>query len=447
MSKAQEKKAAFKKAEKKKIIYMDNNSTTLCPPIVIETMMKWINRGNPSSEYASARESKKLMDSFREYVANACGFNQKGPRGYTIIFTSGASESNNFMVSSAVRSFAYKTGKLPHVITSAVEHKSLLECCIQLEKEGLTQLTILPVGVGGQALGAVDPADVQRAIRPNTCLVSIMAANNETGIMNDVRAIGAIARAAKVPFHTDAVQVFGKSPLKPNDALVDAFSVSFHKLHAPAGIGLLVLKNNLIEGYELCAHICGAQNGGLRGGTEPIHNIAAAFQAFKWTLDQRSEKNANVKKMREVIKGALAKSIPCFYIDDYLGEKGREAAESADRGGSPVVVWIAPKETAKSASLVLPNTLFLSVHRPRFCNKAARAALEARGIIVSVGSACNSESHGPSGVVEAMGVPRPLQDGVLRVSLSDDVSISDVQQFVKAFLAVVTSGECLRATP
>lgn len=428
--------------EEKRICYLDAAATCLAVPKVLDSMMLWMNRGNPSSDYASAKEAQKMMESFREYIASLCGFKLDGPEAFSVVFTSGASESNNFIVTSAVRSFAFKTGTLPHVITSAVEHSSLLECCRGLAREKLAHLTILPVGKTGKYLGAVDPDDLRRALRPNTCLVSIMAANNETGVINDLRALAGITKRHKVPFHTDAVQLFGKEPLRPLELAVDAFSVSFHKLGGPVGTGVLVLREDLIKGYGLCPLICGAQNKGLRGGTEPVHNIAGSFTATKIAMEDRDTKNARMGRLREAAKKAISSQVPACYLDDYRApsESVAAAIERADAGGPPVVVWISPTDWGR----VLPSMLFLSVHRPRFCNRAARAALEARGVIVSVGSACHSASVEPSGVVKAIDLPTALRDGVLRVSLGDDTTADDIKAFVRNFLEVISSEEALR---
>lgn len=445
------------------IVYLDCNATTLMPQTAIDAMVRWCNRGNPSAEYASAQEARKMMDAFRHKIAVECGFELGGPTGYTIIFTSGASESNCHIVTSTVRSYMAKTKHLPHIITSAVEHKSLLSCCLRLAKEGLCQLTVLPVGRSGPGLGAVHPDDLKNAIRLNTCLVTIMAANNETGVLNNLHALSTIARRTNIPFHTDAVQLFGKGAMHPNSLGIDAFSVSFHKLHGPPGIGLLVLRQSLVDGYDLCPHICGSQNGGLRGGTENLQGIAAAFAAFRHTMTDRTRKTARMQRLRDAIKITVATRLPCFYLDEHPADRppsidggitdppppvhnGSQAARRAialsEKGGAPVVFWIAPADVRR----VLPNTLLLSVRRPGFCNKAARSALETRGVIVSIGSACNSSeaSHGnASSVVTAMAVPRELQGGVLRVSLGDDTTEADIKSFVFHFIAVVASTGCL----
>jgi cysteine desulfurase len=453
-------------AEQAPPVYMDANATTLAPQPVLDALVAWCNRGNPSAEYASAQEARRMMDTFRRELAVECGFELDGPKSFEIVFTSSGSESNCAIVTSAVRSYAAKTGRLPHVITSAVEHKSLQLCCQRLAKERLCQLTVLPVGRAGAGLGAVAAADLETAMRPNTCLVTIMAANNETGIMNNLRELSAVARRARVPFHTDAVQLFGKSAFRPLALGADAFSASFHKLHGPPGVGLLVVRRSLIEGYDMCAHICGTQNGGLRGGTENLPGIAASFVAFRDTMADRAAKTARVSRLRDAIMTAIATRLTCLRLDDHPADRppsidggitpprpplhdgsaeGRRAVALADKGGTPAVFWIAPADSKR----VLPNTILLAVRRPGFCNKAARAALEKRGVIVSLGSACNAaeaaEQGAPSGVVVAMGVPAALQGAVLRVSLGDDTTPEDAKTFVRHFLAVVTSNECLSA--
>jgi cysteine desulfurase len=448
-----------------RVVYLDANATTLMPQPVIDAFLLWCNRGNASAEYASAREARKMMEAFRLELARECDFDLVGPDSYAVVFTSGASESNCHIVTSAVRSYAAKTKKLPHVVTSAAEHKSLLACCQRLAKEGLAQLTILPVAQNGARYGAVDAKDLENALRPNTCLVSVMAANNETGILNNLRELAAVARRAHVPFHTDAVQLVGKSAFHPTALGVDAFSASFHKLHGPPGVGLLVLRRALIEGYDLCPHICGSQNEGLRGGTENLPGIAASFVAYRSTMLNRAAKTARVQRLRAALMTAIGMRLPCFYVEEHPADAppsidggitravaaphngsaaARRAIAVSEKSGSPVVFWIAPQDTRK----MLPNTILLSVRRPGFCNKAARAALESRGVIVSLGSACNATdaAHGnASSVVQAMGVPGPLLGGVLRVSLDDDTNTEDIKIFTRDFLEVVSSDECLSA--
>lgn len=422
---------------KTKPIYFDANATTLMPKTVITTMLKWVNRGNPSSEYSSAKACKALIGTLKDFIAKQCQFSLDD---FAVIITSGASESNAHILTSMARAYARKTRRQPHIITSSVEHKSVLNCCAQLEADKVAQITYLPVEKEGPLLGTVLPENVYKAIQSNTCLISIMAANNETGILNNIAHIGKIAHSQErsIPFHTDAVQLFPRTPIIPDLMNVDAFSISFHKLHGPPGTGLLVVRKSIMEAYGFTAMIAGTQNDGLRGGTESIHNIAASFAAMKYTYENRHKKTADVGILRETIKELLARLFPCYYLDDF--SKASSDIKKAKSSDSPVIFWIAPKNSKN----VLANTLLLSVYRPLFCNKAARAAMEYRGIMISTGSACNSASDAPSGVVAAMQVPKILMDGVLRISLDDTATIEEVKEFIRQFVAVIKSDECLR---
>ena len=417
------------------VAYLDNNATTLMSEAAVSALSEWCNRGSPSAGYA--REARQMLDAFRREIAVECGF-ELGTE-YAVVFTSGASESNSHIVTSAVRGYAVKTGRLPHVVTSAAEHRSLLGCCRRLAKDGLCQLTVLPVGQAGRGLGAVDPADLAAALRPNTCLVSIMAANHETGVLSNLREMAKHTRKARVPFHTDAAQLFGRSAVRPAALGVDAFSASFHKLGGPPGVGLLVLRRTLVDGYDLCPHIAG---GGLRGGAENLPGLGASYVAFRAAMAGRAEKTARVLCLRNALKDALASRLPCFYVDEHesappsidggitarpAGRPFSAPARRAVESGAPAVFWVAPPDER----LVLPNTLLLAVRRPGFCGRAAQAALEARGVIVGLDD--------PE-VVAALGVHPDLRPGVLRVSLSDDTTGDDIKTFVLNFFSVVDEG-------
>jgi cysteine desulfurase len=410
------------KSADNKITYLDNNATTIMPQQVINTITKWFNRGNPSSSYASANECKKMFKAFRSYIAEECGFEMDTMDGYTIIFTSGASESNSHIITSCIRAYAKKTNVIPHVVISNVEHKSVLMCCEQLEKDKLCQVTYLPVINDRQNIyyGCIDPETLKRSIRPNTCLVSIMAVNNETGIMNNVLEIGKICREAKVPFHTDLVQLFGKTIIKPNELNIDAFSVSFHKIHGPPAVGLLVVRNKLIKGYDLPPIIYGTQNYSLRGGTENVASVAGSFMAYKMAMLNLTEKTNEIRKKRDLIKSVIGKRVPTCYIQDYTPNHGKRC----------VVVWLSPK----LPMLTVPNTLFMTIDKPGMCNIKLKEKLEANGIIISIGSACNTNSKKASHVIDALAIPLNLRPGVLRISLSDNTSENDIMYFCKVFL-------------
>lgn len=410
-----------------KTVYLDNNATTIMPKEVIDTVIKWVNRGNPSSSYASANECKKLFTAFRQYISEQCGFSCDGLNGYSIIFTSGASESNSNIITSCARAFAKKTSKLPHIIISAVEHKSILMCCETLLYEKRIDLTILPIYTSGPMYGCINPEDIKNAIKPTTCLVSIMTVNNETGIRNNILEIGKICKDNKIPFHTDLVQLFSKYKIKPDDYNIDAFSASFHKLNGPPGVGILVIRNNLIKGYDLKPIIYGTQNYSLRGGTENVPSIAGSFMAYKLTESKDINKLIALKR---AVMSYFAKKIPTSFITEY-DPLHKEPL---------MIVWISPKNT----SIVVPWTIYMTVDRINICNVKLKKELEDNNIIVSIGSACNTSSKKASHVVDALQIPDRLRSGVLRVSLSHDNTEEEMLYFCKTFLKIIISDKILK---
>lgn len=397
------------------VCYLDANATTFMPDIVIKSMIKWTNKGNASGQYPSAMESKELMNMFRNLILTNHNFNN-----HTVIFTSGASESNSHVITSSVRSFMVKTGHLPHVIISSIEHKSILTCCEDLKNDGLCQYTKLEVNTSDSNYGMISPEVLESAIKPNTCLISIMTANNETGIINDIPALTAVAHKHKIPFHTDCVQSFGKIGVYNG---VDACSISFHKLHGPPGLGCLVLRNNFIEGYGLKALISGSQNFELRGGTENIPAIGASYAGYKFTYLKRQEKNEYLRLMVNYLKSLLCKYLQCYYIDEFDIQKFTK-----DK-----IFWITNRDENK----VLPNTLLLAVYKDKFCNIKMRDSLINYGIIISIGSACNTLSDKSSNVIQSLNIPRELRSGVIRISLPDDITKDDIIKFVTHFLGLI----------
>jgi len=425
--------------DSEKVTYLDNNATTMQTPETISAMTHWCNRGNPSSSYKSAVISRNMFSTFRTYIATSCGFE---PNVYSIIFTSGASESNSMIITSAVRGYLKRTGKKPHIVTSEIEHKSILMCCQQLVDEGLADMTLVKPVTAGPKYGTVDPGDVALAIQANTCIVSIMAANNETGAINDIAAIGRVSHNAGVAFHTDAVQLFGKYLVFPDSQSVDAFSVSFHKLHGPPGVGILVVKNRFIDGYELPALVCGTQNGTLRGGTENLPGIAASFDAMKNVMKDRVKKNKNMRIMRDYIKEKLGKVFMCMNITTYQTRNDSLSRKINEqyKEGKAILVWIGPDDE----SSLLDNTILVSVLRRGICNIRICSMMEKDGVIVSIGSACNaSEASEPSHVVRALGVPGELASNAVRISTSDLTHADDVKKFIIVFSRVITSHDVL----
>lgn len=390
------------------------------PKEVIVIMNKFLNRGNPSSNYKSAKEDQEMMNNFRLYIASLCGIELEGPNGFSVIFTSGASESNSTIILSAAMAYKKKRRTTPHIITSSVEHSSILMCCKNAKECGLIELSILEPGRDW----LISPEDLKQAIKPNTALVTIMAVNNETGIKNDIGALGAVCHERDIPFHTDVVQLFPKYPVRPGE-LIDAFSISFHKMHGPIGVGALVVRDSLITGYSLGSVIAGTQNYGLRGGTENAPAILAAFGGTRLTYQRRSAKNAAIAKMTSRLIEELSKAVATTYVEDF-DEKSV---------GMESLVLIRPK----NEEIIVPGVVLLAVYRHNFCNKAAIAALEKVGIIVSVGSACHTGDGESSHVIVAHKIPKILQDKVLRISLGDNNRMDEIPAFVKKFKECIMS--------
>jgi cysteine desulfurase len=397
------------------LCYFDANATTFMPEIVVKTMLKWINKGNPSAHYKSALEGRTLMKTFRDEILSNNNLDN-----HTLIFTSGASESNATILTSSVRSYMVKTGHLPHVIISEVEHKSIISCCEDLKEDGMCIYTKIKVSTNNdETYGMVDPEELEKAIRPNTCLISIMTANNETGIINDIPSLAAVAHKYKIPFHTDCVQMFGKYGLYEG---VDAASISFHKLGGPPGIGCLIIRNNFIQGYNLKALIAGPQNNGLRGGTENIPYIAASYAAYKFNNLQRNEKNEYLLNMKHMLQSFICKYLECRNIGEYSPDS------------TAMVYFISNIEDSKS----LPNTILLAISKPNFCNIKFRNLLAENNIIVSIGSACNASSLRYSNVVISLNIPNELLSGVIRISLPDDVTKDQIKYFASVFIKLLS---------
>ena len=411
--------------------YLDYNATTVMPDRIIQILTKWATRGNASSIYPSAKASKKLLECFKKDISTICNFTMDGEEGYDIIYTSGGSESNTWVITSAVRSFLRLTGKRAHVITSNVEHDNIMIMGKNLEQEDV-DVTYIPVKQTGPELGSIDPEDVYKAIRPNTCIIAIMAANNETGIRNNVKAIGYVAKQKKIPFFTDAVQIFGKQPISPEENNITAFSGSFHKLHGPTGTGIVVIKKSFIDGYDLKPLIPGHQNHELRGGTECIHNIAAAREAYKMTFENRMEKNINIKKLKEYAMKYLSKIFNVYYFEDYMKHKYPP----------PAIIHLTPKDGEVN---VLQNTIFISLHFEKICNSKVREELANRCIFISVGSACKTDSMKSSHVLDALGVPKELVPGVIRISLGDYSTKNDIDKFIQELYNIIVERKCFKS--
>ena len=314
--------------------------------------------GNPSSAYGFGSQTVHDVARARRQLAQLL---RATPQ--EIIFTSCGTESNNTALHSALSS---QPGKR-HLVTTAVEHSAILNYCRWLEREGV-QTTFLPVDGAGQ----LDPRSVEEAIRPDTALVSVMSANNETGVLFPVAEIGAICRRRGVPFHTDAVQAAGKLPLDVAELGADYLSLSAHKLNAPKGIGLLYVKRQAKFQPLL---VGGHQERNRRGGTENVPYIVGFGRAAELALERLQEENTRVRRLRDLLESVLLATLPNARVNG---------------GGAPR----------------LPNTLNISFEHVEA--EALLMLLDQENICASSGSACTTGSLEPSHVLTAMGLsPRP----------------------------------------
>ncbi|MBN2022254.1 MAG: cysteine desulfurase NifS [Pirellulales bacterium] len=376
------------------VVYVDNNATTQVAPEVVEAMEPYF-RGiyfNASSMYEPARAAAAAMDASRRAIAAHLG----GVDPTEILFTSCATESNNTAIFGAVRANPARR----HVVTTAVEHPAVLEVCKDLARGGC-DVTFLPVDRHGN----LDPGEFIRAIRPDTLLVSIMHANNETGV---IFPIGQLARLAKetdpaIVFHTDATQSMGKIPidLAGEHRHVDLLSFSGHKLHAPKGVGALFIRRGMPCRPFL---IGGHQEGGRRAGTENVPYIVALARAVRLAAENHDAETARVARLRDRLEAGLVAAIPHVEIN----------GQGAPR---------------------LPNTLNLSCHWIE--GEGMLFGLGEQGICASSGSACTSGSLEPSHVLLAMNVPFTAVHGSIRFSLSRYNTEADVDRILDAFPRVV----------
>jgi cysteine desulfurase len=358
--------------------------------VAINTMVSLMNEtyGNPSSLYTFGQKAKEALEKARADVAAVIGADKK-----EILFTSGGSEADNQAIISAAE-LGKKNGK-KHIISTAFEHHAVLHTLNKLAKEGF-EITLLPVHENGIVL----PEEVEAAIREDTCLVTVMFANNEIGTIQPIREIGAVCRAKGVLFHTDAVQAIGHLPINVVDDNIDMLSASGHKFHGPKGVGFLYFKKgirltNLIEG--------GAQEKGKRAGTENVPGIVAMAEALKESAAKmESTTNYLINKRDRLIAGL--KEIPHSAVNGDLTHR-------------------------------LPSNV-------NFCfegieGESLLLLLDDKGIAASSGSACTSGSLDPSHVLLAIGRVHDVAHGSLRLSIGEDITDEDVDYIIKSVKEVV----------
>lgn len=361
-------------------IYADNAATTALSPIVLDAMMPYLTEvyGNPSSLYEIGAVAKEAVENSRAKIASLIG----AKNANEVYFTSGGSESDNWAIKGVARAMK-KRGKT-HIITTKFEHHAVLHTCHALKKEGF-EITYLDVYENG----IVRPEDVKNAITNNTAIVSVMYANNEIGTIQPIAEIGKICRDHGVIFHTDAVQAMGNVPINVEEQNIDLLSMTAHKLHGPKGCGALYIRKGIRPAVLIDG---GAQERGMRAGTENVAGIVGFAKALELAIDGQAYRKEHVTAMRNRL------------IDSLLTiERSRLNGDRNQR---------------------LPGNLNMCFEGIE--GESLLLMLDMNGISSSSGSACTSGSLDPSHVLLAIGLPHEIAHGSMRLSFSDDITEEDV---------------------
>lgn len=374
----------------KKIIYLDNAATTKVAPEVVEAMLPYFTEyyGNPSSVYELAGISKKAVTEGREKVASVIGANPND-----IYFTAGGSESDNWALKATYE--AYKS-KGNHIITTKIEHHAILHTCEWLEKQG-AKITYIDVDENG----VVDLDQLQKAITPETILISVMAANNEIGTLQPIKEIGAIAKEHGILFHTDAVQAYCQVPIDVDKMHIDMLSISGHKINGPKGIGFLYIR----KGVKIRSFIHGgAQERKRRAGTENVPSIVGLGKAVEMAVADMEERTSKEIELRDRMIDAIYKRIPYARLN---GDRTRR----------------------------LPNNVNFSFQFVE--GESMLIMLDMAHICASSGSACTSGSLDPSHVLLAIGLPHEIAHGSLRLTLGYDNTQEEIDGVVDEIEKIV----------
>ena len=368
------------------VIYLDNNATTQIDPEVLEAMMPWLRGGygNPSSAYALGREAAKALDQARTGVAALAGCHVD-----ELLFTSCGTESINTAIQSALALDPDKR----HIVTSAVEHSATIKLCEHLARRGY-EITWLPVDRSGQ----LDLARLEASIRSDTAIVSLLWANNETGVLFPMQEIAAIAQKKKCLLHIDAVQAVGKMPLALEGAGVHFMSFSGHKIYAPKGVGGLYVNRRV----KFTPLLRGSQENTRRGGTQNVASIVGFGKAAEIALQHLG--TDSIKSLRDTLESQLESAIP-------------GATVNGDRNNR------------------LPNTTNISFEGVE--SEGALILLDEKGVSCSAGSACSSGSVHPSHVLKAMGLSNDQARASLRFSIGRFTTAEDIQKAAQIIPAAI----------
>ena len=373
-----------------KRVYLDFNATTPVEPEVLDAMLPYFSAefANAASIHTPGQRARGAVETAREQVAALIG-----ARPQEIVFTSGGTESDNHAIFGIVEA---ASGREKHVVTSAIEHEAVLNACQELEKHG-TRVTYLATDPDGQ----IDLAELRRAVRPETVLITIMHANNELGTVQPLEEVGRIAKEADVYFHTDAVQSAGKIPMDVNTLQVDLLSISGHKLYAPKGIGALYVRG----GTRLRQLLYGGHHQrGFRPGTENVAGIVGLGKAAEIARNSLAEDAQCLSALRDKLQQGLLQRVP----------------QSRVNGGA------APR-TPNTTNLVFPGVE----------GEALLIALDLKGLACSTGAACSSGAVEPSHVLTAIGLPSEEARASLRFSLGRHTTEADVDFALRVVPAAV----------
>ena len=370
-------------------IYLDNAATTAVSPAVVEAMLPFFTQvyGNASSVHTAGREAKRALEAARRQVVKA--IHAAVPQ--EIYFTAGGSESDNWAIKGVA--LARRTG---HIITTAIEHHAVLHTCQWLEKQGFA-VTCLPV----DEYGRVTAAQVEKALQPDTILVSVMMANNEVGTVEPIAEIGALCRARGILFHTDAVQAVGALPIDVQAMNIDLLSLSGHKFHGPKGVGALYIRkgvkiDNLVHG--------GAQERGFRAGTENLPGIVGLGKAIEMADAALAENAARMTALRDRLIQGLMEAVPGTRLNGHPTQR-------------------------------LPNNVNLSFAGVE--GEALLLRLDLAGVAGSAGSACTSGTLDPSHVLMALGLSETAANGALRLTLGTDTTREDIDAVLEILPPIV----------
>ena len=371
-------------------IYLDNAATTKTSQEVVDAMIPYFteNYGNASSIYEIGQRSKEAITTAREEIAKVLGAKTE-----EIYFTAGGSEADNWALKAAFEAYSKKGN---HIITTKIEHHEILHTCEYLEKKG-AEITYLDVDENG----LINLDELQKAIRPETILISIMFANNEIGTIEPVKEIGMIAKEHGILFHTDAVQAFGQVPIDVDEMNIDMLSSSAHKINGPKGIGFLYIR----KGVKIRSFVHGgAQERKRRAGTENVPGIVGYGVAAKRAAETMQVRTAKERELRDYFIDRVLKEIPYVKLN-----------------GDPVKR--------------LPNNINFSF---RFVEgESLLIMLDMKGIAASSGSACTSGSLDPSHVLLAIGLPHEIAHGSLRLTLGEDTTKEDLDYTLEQLKEII----------